>query len=182
MKNLFITVILITLLVSNKVLGQRYMARNGYVRFYSEAPVEDIEAINHDGLSIFDLETKDIAFTVPIRSFQFEKKLMQEHFNENYLESDKYPQATFKGTIENFKKIDDEQKLTASGDMTIHGVTKHISVDGTGTFTDGHITLKAVFPVRLEDYKVKIPKVVIYNIAEVVEVTIEFEYTPYENN
>ncbi len=161
--------------------AQKYIARNGYAHFYSEAPIENIEAKNEDGKSLFDVATGEIAFTIPIQSFQFEKSLMQEHFNENYLESEKYPNATFKGKILNFSSSAGEQQLTAEGSITIHGVTKPLSAEGTGKWNGDSFVLKSSFPVKLEDFKIKIPKVVFYNIAEIVDVTIEFNYTPYDN-
>ena len=162
--------------------GQRFIARNGYVRFYSEAPLENIEAVNNDGQSILDISTERIAFTIPINDFKFEKKLMQQHFNENYLESDKYPTSTFTGRISGISHASGKQELTAEGELTIHGQTREISVKGHGTITDEKIMLEASFPVELVDFNIKIPKVVFYNIAEVVDVTIKFEYSPYEPN
>ncbi|MBS0000831.1 MAG: YceI family protein [Cyclobacteriaceae bacterium] len=158
------------------------MARNGYVRFFSEAPLENIEAVNNEGLSIFESSTNKIAFTIPIKNFEFEKSLMQQHFNENYLESDKYPSSTFKGEIKGFSDTSDQQVLKAHGEMTIHGVTREITVEGQGIKRDDKIILEASFPVKLEDYDIKIPKVVLFNIAEVVDVTIKFEFELYEPN
>lgn len=168
------------LFISAGTYAQKYLARSGNVHFYSEAPVENIEANNADGKSIFDTQTGEIAFSIPIKSFEFEKSLMQEHFNENYMDSEKYPNATFKGNVLNFKRISGDQKLKAEGSMTIHGVTKQLSVEGMGNWDDDSFALKASFPVKLEDYKIKIPKIVFYNIAEIVDVTIEFNYTPYD--
>jgi polyisoprenoid-binding protein YceI len=163
------------------VLGQRYIARNGYVRFFSEAPLENIEAINQEGLSIFETSSGKIAFNIPIEHFEFEKKLMQQHFNENYLESEKYPTATFQGEITGFSDAEGKQDLKVKGKMTIHGVTNEFSAAGSGIKDGKHIVLEASFPIKLEDYKIKIPRVVLYNIAEVVEVTLKFEYVPYED-
>lgn len=178
----FVLIILIITGMAHNVKGQKYIARNGYVRFFSEAPLEDIEAVNHEGLSIFETGTNRIAFTIPIIHFEFAKKLMQQHFNENYLESEKYPNSTFQGVIIGFKEAEGKQKLKAEGRMTIHGVTQNITVEGQGIKEGDQIMLEASFPIKLEDYKVKIPKVVLYNIAEVVDVTIKFEYVPYEEN
>lgn len=165
-------------------MAQKYIARNGYVRFFSEAPLEDIEAINQEGLSIFETSSGEIAFTIPIDQFEFEKKLMQQHFNENYLESEKYPNSTFKGEIIGFSdtELNSKQDLKARGEITIHGITREIMVTGTGNIKDHHIFLEAKFPIALKDFQIKIPRVVLYNIAEVVEVTIRFEYIPYEEN
>jgi len=164
------------------VLGQRYIARNGYVRFFSEAPLEDIEAVNQEGLSIFQTSSGKIAFTISIEHFEFDKKLMQQHFNENYLESEKYPNSTFQGEIVGFSAVSGKQELKARGKLTLHGVTREISVTGTGFQEGDRIVLEASFPIKLVDYNIKIPKVVMYNIAEEVEVTIKFEYVPYEEN
>jgi hypothetical protein len=174
--------VLLLILQSNGSFGQKYFAENGYVRFFSEAPLEDIEAVNDDGSSIFETGTGRIAFTIPIKNFEFEKKLMQQHFNENYLESDKYPTSTFSGKILGFGDSSEEQELTARGELTIHGVTKEVTIEGQGKMTGDRIMLEASFPVQLEDYNIKIPKVVMFNIAEVVDVTIKFEYFPYESN
>jgi len=165
--------------ISHEIFGQRYIARNGSIRFFSTAPLENIEAINNQGLSVVDISSGEIAFTIPITGFEFEKNLMQQHFNENYMESERFPNSTFKGKIFGFTDSSKDQPLKASGDLTIHGVTKNITVNGTGYFAEDKIILKASFPIKLADYKIKIPKVVFYNIAEVVDVSIEFEYAPY---
>lgn len=176
----FLWIILFISGITQEVSGQKYIARNGYVRFFSEAPLENIEAINQKGLSIYDMTTGKIAFNIPIENFEFEKKLMQQHFNENYLESEKYPNSTFQGDIIGFSKVEGKQDLKARGKMTIHGVTRDISVTGKGVKEGDHIVLEAMFSIKLEDYNIKIPRVVLYNIAEEVEVTIKFEYVPYE--
>ena len=102
---------------------------------------------------------------------------MKEHFNEKYLESEKYPKAIFKGKINGFKNSGKEE-LTAEGDMTIHGVTKYIKVQGTITTQKKELHLATTFTVRLEDYEVQIPKLLWQNIAEEVEVKILFIYKP----
>lgn len=166
------------LAVSFTAHAQKYKSTEGKVRFFSEATLENIAADNEDGSSVYDESTGDIVFSIPITSFKFEKSLMQEHFNENYMESEKYPKAIFKGKVNDFDKGKGVQNVSAAGDMTIHGVTKSINVDGVMEYRDGKIFLKSVFPVRLEDYKVKIPQVLWQNIAEEVEVTINFVYKP----
>jgi len=157
--------------------AQRLKTTTGQVSFYSEAPMENIEANSAKVTSILDLEKGDMAFLIPITSFQFEKKLMQEHFNENYLESEKYPDATFKGKLLNYDpNAKGEQSVKAKGQMTIHGVTKEIDVEGTLKPSGNGMELKTKFPIRVADYKIKIPKIVFYNIAEVVDVTINLTY------
>lgn len=160
------------------VHGQKFKSVESNVKFFSEATLENIAADNTDGSSVFDESTGEIVFSIPIASFQFRKSLMQEHFNENYMESDKYPKAIFKGKVIGFDRNNGKQTVNAEGDLTIHGETRTVKVDGTMEYRDGKIYLNSVFPVRLEDYKVKIPQVLWQNIAEEVEVTVNFIYEP----
>lgn len=160
--------------------AQKFVADSSYVRFFSEAPIENIEATNVKGASVFDSGDGRIVFSIPIKNFTFDKSLMQEHFNENYLESDKYPKASFSGKIDNWSKTSGSSKATASGEMTIHGVTKEVSVEGDLVFTEDMVSISATFPIEVANYKIKIPKAVFYNIAEIVEVTVYFEYKPNE--
>ena len=105
---------------------------------------------------------------------------MQKHFNDSYLESEKYPKATFTGTVSGFKLKGGKQKVTSKGDLVLHGVTRTITSEGTMEMRDGKITLLTSFPVQLEDYQIKIPKVVFYNIAKEVQVKINILYKTYE--
>ncbi|MEP1097581.1 MAG: YceI family protein [Cyclobacteriaceae bacterium] len=162
--------------------GQKLKAAESSIRFYSKAPIEDIEATNAGASSIVDVDSKSFVFVVPVKEFSFRKKLMQEHFNENYLESDKYPKAIFKGKIKNWNGEKGGFSATAEGEMSLHGVEKQVSIDGQIIYDDTGMTISAVFPIKLEDYKIKIPKAVFYNIAEVVEVTISFQYKLYEQD
>ena len=171
------TSFLLLALSPKDTLAQRYKSSSSTVHFFSKAPVEDIEAKNLDGKSAIDLASGDIVFSIPIKSFTFEKSLMQEHFNENYLESDKFPSATFKGKITNYDLSQNEmQNVTAKGLITIHGVENEISAEGQFKIIDNSLEITAKFPIKLEDFKIKIPKVVFYNIAEIVDVTISFNY------
>jgi len=162
--------------------GQKYLSDKSTVTFFSEAPVENIKATSEEASSIFDMGSGKIAFSVPIKSFQFRKSLMQKHFNENYMDSEKYPKATFEGKITNYQAVDGSYKARASGEMTIHGKTNKIEVDGDVIINDQTITISAVFPIALKDYKIKIPKILFSNIAEVVEVDVSFQYKPYVPN
>lgn len=153
--------------------------RNVTFSFYSSAPLEDIEAKTTQGVSAINTATKAIYFKVPINTFQFRKKLMQEHFNENYLESDKYPHAEFKGkVVENVDlKKDGVYPVTVEGTLDIHGVAKTYREKGTITVQNGVVSAKSKFNVRVADHKIKIPSLVVKNIAEVVEVTVEAVYS-----
>jgi hypothetical protein len=161
----------------------KYFTSNGKITFYSSAPIENIEALNSKVTSLLDTDNGDIVFSMLIKDFVFEKSLMQEHFNENYMESDKYPKATFKGRIANLADVKFEENgkynATIQGDLTIHNVTKKISVNGTIETKEGKIFAKAKFPIRVKDYNIDIPKLVFQNIAEVVEVTVDMVYQPY---
>ncbi len=169
-------------LLSIAGFSQRFKSTDSYIKFYSDAPVEDIEAVNKNASSIIDIESQAVVFVVPITSFEFDKSLMQEHFNENYLESEKYPKAIFKGKLIEWNGEKGKVLAKAEGEFDLHGVKKNVSMEGEIDYQDGKIIINSVFMIKLEDYKIKIPKAVFYNIAEEVEVTVKFEYAPYEKN
>lgn len=175
-------IFVITLLTSFAISAQRYKSSESHIRFYSDAPVEDIEAINTKSSSIVDVESKAVVFVIPINGFEFEKSLMEEHFNENYLETEKYPKAIFKGKITDWSGEKGKSTAKAEGELDLHGVKQQVSMEGEIDFNDDKMTINSVFMIKLEDYKIKIPKAVFYNIAEEVEVTVKFEYAPYEKN
>lgn len=162
----------------------RYLTRTGHIKFFSSAPLEDIEAHNNKVLSIVDLAKGQVAVDMLIKAFEFEKKLMQEHFNENYMESDKHPKSTFKGTFDvpsGLKNMTDgTYELDVKGDITIHGITKPINTKATLTVASGKLSGGLKFNVKVKDHKISIPKVVVRNIAEEVEVTASFEFEPYK--
>jgi polyisoprenoid-binding protein YceI len=157
--------------------GQKFVTKNGHIRFYSETPVETIEAHNRQVSSALDIATGDFVFKVLIKSFEFEKALMQEHFNENYLESDKYPDATFTGRITNLSSMDLTKDGTYNAEieglLKIHNETRKVNEKGTFRVADGKITGKSVFVIHIADYNIRIPKTVINNIAEDIEVTVD---------
>ena len=170
----------ICFLLSLPVMGQQYLLAESTVNFYSSAPMENIEATTTKSKSLFNAQTGEIAIIIPVKTFEFEKKLMQEHFNENYLESHNYPEATFKGKITGFDpQQKGAQKAVARGEMNIHGVSRSIDVTGTLEFKGDEVLLLAKFPVRVADYKVDIPQLVFYNIAEVVDITFKAKYLPH---
>lgn len=162
----------------------RYLTREGHIKFFSSAPLEDIEANNYKALSIVDLSKGEIAVNLLIKAFEFEKKLMQEHFNENYMESGKYPKSTFKGSFEvpaDLKAMKDgSYEVDVTGEMTIHGVKQNVNSKATLTVAGGSLSGKVVLNLKVDDYKIKIPKVVVRNIAQDIEVTGTFAYEPYK--
>lgn len=176
MKKISVFTLLVTLCICG--YGQKYKSSSSNIRFFSDAPIEDIEATNKETTSIIDVESKAFVFQIPIASFEFDKELMEEHFNENYLETEKYPNAIFKGKIENWNGEQGEQTVMAKGELDLHGVKKEISIESKINYSADKITVSSVFSIQLKDYKIKIPKAVFYNIAEVVEVTVNIEYAP----
>lgn len=156
----------------------RYMDRAGHASFFSKAPLEDIEAHTDQALCVLDAASGEVATSMLMRSFRFEKSLMQEHFNEKYVESDKYPKATFAGKITNMSELDLSQNGTytanVKGDITLHGETKPLEAEVQLVVKDNVIEASSTFNLRVKDFKITIPSLVARNIAEVVEVKVSF--------
>ena len=163
-----------------------YFTKSGEISFFSSAPIEDIEARNSKVTSVIDVGTGNIEFSVLIMAFEFKKALMQEHFNESYMESTKFPKATFKGKITDISQIDfssdGSYPATVSGQMTIHGVTKAIESAGKFVVKDGKISLEADFTLIPADYNIKIPHLVKDNIAEKIKVRVKNSYEPFKKS
>ena len=177
------TVIVICLFLGafhSNLFGQKYVLEKSSVSFYSHAPVEDIEAYSVEGNSIIDLETGDMVFSIPIRSFQFEKGLMQEHFNENYMESHKFPNATFSAVAFDWVPFKGEMEISVGGDFNVHGKTNRMEITGQMLVEANRVVIDAEFEVAIANHAIKVPKALFYNIAEVIKVTIHFEYKPFE--
>ncbi|MFB6455501.1 YceI family protein [Chitinophaga sp. Hz27] len=153
-------------------------AKGATISFYSSAPLEDIEAKSTQAVSAINLKTKAINFKVPITSFEFEESLMQEHFNSDYLESKKYPYSEFNGKIVDNVDLtkDGTYNVTVTGSLNLHGVNKDYSVKATITVQGGALKGNAKFNVRLADHNIKIPTIIVKNIAEVVAVTVSGNY------
>jgi hypothetical protein len=157
--------------------AQKFNTESGLISFFSDAPVEDISAQNSMVGSIFDASNGDIVFMVPIKDFQFEKRLMREHFNEKYMETHKYPKASFKGKVTEYNvSKSGSQQVKVNGTLSLHGVTRDISAAGTMDFQNGKMIAKSKFMLKLADYNISIPQIVWQNISEEVEVKIEFTY------
>ncbi|MFY0594580.1 YceI family protein [Roseivirga sp.] len=178
---LALTMLMCTLAVNAQ---NRYLTRTGHVKFFSTAPMEDIEAHNNKVLSIVDVSKGEVAVDMLMKAFEFEKKLMQEHFNENYMESAKYPKSTFKGSFDSpsgLKEMKDgTYEVDVQGEITIHGVKRPLTTKAILTVKDQKLIGDLVFNVRVKDHEISIPKVVVKNIAEVVEVTASFAYELYK--
>lgn len=176
-----IIMLLFLLGISTTTFAQdKLITKTGHVWFYSHAALEDIEAHSRQAAAIIITAKGSIAVMIPIMSFQFRKTLMQEHFNENYMQSAKYPKATFIGSINNLAEINPKKngiyKTTAEGDLTIHNVTKHIKADGTVEVKDGKYYIKSKFYVLLKDYDIAIENRFTRNIASTVEVNVDLNF------
>ncbi|MCQ6960247.1 YceI family protein [Mucilaginibacter aquariorum] len=178
----YIGVILLAWFSINQAGQDIYACKNAVVTIYSKAPVEDIDARSDKGTSVFNTATGELAFSVPIRSFKFDKARMQEHFNENYMESDKYPQATFKGKINGKPDVtkDGTYPVTAAGVFEVHGVKQTRTITGKLMVKGGAINLSSEFMVACKDHQIEIPKLVFYNIAENIRVQVNATYAPYK--
>ena len=164
---------------SASLFSQVYKQTEGNVRFFSEATIEDIEAQNDKALCRMRASDSSIVVMITNSAFHFEKPLMEEHFNENYMESEKYPHSIFKGKVisgMDFTK-DGEYQVTVKGTLTIHGVEKEREFTGTITKKGDDLTLHTVFEVTVADHGIEVPSLYIENIAEVVEVTADFKLT-----
>jgi hypothetical protein len=161
--------------------SQSYVTKTGMIKFFSQAPLEKIEAVNRQVNAALVNPSGDFVFRVLIKSFNFEKAMMQEHFNENYLESDKFPQATFLGKVTNIKEIDFTKDGTypavVEGKLTIHGQTQTVKENGTMEVKGDAVTAKAKFNILLADYKISIPNTVVNNISKSIEITVEVMMT-----
>jgi polyisoprenoid-binding protein YceI len=172
-----LTTLLLSMLLASFAVAQKLNSHSSKVSFFSKAAVEDIKAENVKSTSIFNVTTGDAAFIIPIVDFEFDKSLMKQHFNEKYLESEKYPKSTFAGKLVGFNpSAKGAQSVVAKGKLSIHGVVREVEIPATLEWTTTNVLAKAVFKVKLEDYKIKIPKLLWKNIAEEVEVTVEYNY------
>jgi hypothetical protein len=169
------------ILISNLIFSQKLVTKTGQVKFLASVPtaVEEVAATNNSVSAVFNTATGEIASLALIKAFKFKVPLMEEHFNENYLESDKYPKATFTGRISGF----DISKVTAAktnynveGDFTMHGVTKHLKITADITKVNDKIAVSSVFTIKAEDYNIKIPSLVKQKVASDIKVWVDFNF------
>ena len=182
MKKLIMFVAISSMLVSVLSAQDKYYTKTGKINFKSKATLENIEALNKSVTAVLDTKTGNLQFAVLMKGFEFEKALMQEHFNENYVESHKYPKAEFKGAVLNNNDInytkDGTYKAKVKGQLTIHGETKEVETDGTIQVKAGKLMTDATFGVTLADYKIEIPKLVKDNIAKIVNIEVDCTLDP----
>lgn len=156
-----------------------YICKDAFISFFSPAPIADVAAQTDRAVSAINMKTGDVYFKVPMRTFEFKRGLMQQHFNNDYLQTDKYPFATFEGKIQNFTPPsgDGTFPVTVAGQMTIHGVSKAYTEPGTLELKDGQLTATTAFNISLEDHHIEIPTILNYHVAKVVAVKMKATYT-----
>ena len=160
MKGIILTVLLICSTVAS---AQQYLTREAQLSFDAGSPLEDIEAFTESGSAVFDASSGKIGVQVLMTSFQFKRALMQEHFNENYVESEKFPKASFRGVF---------AEGAVKGALSIHGITQEISVPASLTQEDGNFVLVTSFKILLADYGVKIPSAVANKISNTASIQV----------
>ncbi len=179
-----IIVLIILVIISRAGVAQICIAKTCEVSFFSASPLENIEAIAKAPKTFLNTATNDVQIQITNTAFVFQKPLMQEHFNENYMESEKFPNTIFKGKIN--EKIDwtkeGEQKVTVTGKMSMHGVDKDITFDGIVNIKGGEITISTKFKIHVADYNIKVPSLYIQNIAEDVDVKLNAVLVPFKKN
>lgn len=171
------------LLLATGVQAQdRYFTKTGKIEFYSKAAMEDIEAKNKTVTAVLDAKSGALQFAVQMKSFEFEKALMQEHFNENYVESGKFPKADFKGTVVNNSAVnytkDGTYNVQVKGKFTLHGVTKDLEAPATIKVDNGSLEGKATFTIQLSDYNISIPSVVKEKISNNIKIVVDTKLEP----
>lgn len=182
MKKAFVIFLIFFVQISNA--QSIYICNNGEVSFFSKTVLEDIDATSKNLNSILNIATGEIVFVVPITSFKFKKALMQEHFNEKYLESEKYPKATYQGKINekpDFSK-DGDYEITSTGVLSIHGVDQQRTEKGKLSVKNGIFTIQCDFNVPIKDHKIEIPKLLAQNIADSVMVKFLASYTVFKKD
>ena len=164
----------------------KFFTKSGRVTFDASGPLEKIEAINDKSTSVVDFSTGQIEFGVLLKAFLFERALMQEHFNENYVESDKYPKATFKGTIADASKIDRTKDgnypVKVSGQLTLHGVTKDVETIATFIVKNGAVSASSDFKIEADDYNIAIPTLVKDKVANIINIQVQTNYEPLKTS
>ncbi|HEV2831588.1 MAG TPA: YceI family protein [Hanamia sp.] len=178
-KNILL-ILVICVAANSQINGQIYFTKNGRISFFSKTILEDINADNNQVISILNLQTSGLQFSLLNNAFHFPKAKMEEDFNEDYMESSRYPRSTFKGTIAGIDKIDFSKDGTwpvnVSGELMIHGVTKSIAVPGKIIIKGEKVSASASFKILPKDYKIRIPSLVSNKIAESIDVTVDCLY------
>ena len=170
----------ITLFALSTVNAQLYFTKNGQVSFFSKTILENINADNEQVISVLNIQTGEIQFSLLNNAFHFPKAKMEEDFNEDYMESSKYPNSIFKGNVLNIANINFEKdgtsEVSVTGSLTIHGVVKIITIPGQIIVQGGKVSAVASFKISPKDYNIKIPSVVSNKISDSIDVTVKCLY------
>lgn len=155
--------------------GQLYSTRTGYISFFSRTPLEDIAAYNNQVFAVIDVGKKNLAFALLMKGFLFTRQLQQDHFNENYVESDKFPKASFSGSYTGDLEMakDGVYAIAVKGSLTIHGITKQVSTSATLEVKQGRLLGLCTFIVKPEDYNITIPSLVRDKIAREMTISVK---------
>ena len=180
-KTIFLAAILFyATCAAGKCFGQEYFTKNGKISFFSKASLENISADNNQVISLLNIQTGALRFYVLVNAFHFPKAMMEEHFNTDYMESDKYSASTFKGIISGLNNIDlnkdGSYPVEVSGTLQIHGVSKNVTTKGTINIKNGKLSATSVFKILLKDYHIAIPSIVVNNISEQIEISVSCQY------
>jgi polyisoprenoid-binding protein YceI len=180
MKKLFILLMLISV-ATTAVLAQDYLTKNGKISFHSSTPIEDIDAVNNEAVSTLNTTNGQFDFRVAILGFKFDAVDMQKHFNgETYMDSKKYPKASFSGKISDLSKVDFKKdgtyNITVAGNLTIKDVTKPVTTTGTITVKGGKIIAKSEFKIKRADYHVTGEAIHEKKIGQVITINIDCTY------
>ncbi len=177
MKFIASAIICLILICPAVAFSQRYTTRNAFVGFYSRTALEDIKAENNQVFAIIEPGTKKIAFSLLLKGFIFPKELMQEHFNENYVESDKYPKANFTGAYTGDVDLskDGVYKVVVKGDLNLHNTTKSVEAPATLEVKAGHLIGTSEFKAKPEDYNISIPSLVRDKIDKEIAVKVKID-------
>lgn len=162
--------------------SKKMICRQGNVTFFSYTAVENIEAANNQVVSIIDISNGEIGVQMLMRAFVFKKALMEEHFNESYVESDIYPKLTFTGAFENMPEtLNSPNSIIINGSMDFHGVQREVQLTARAEKKESTIILNGDFNVLIDDFAIKVPALLVPNISKEIQVTFRFEYYDYEN-
>jgi YceI-like domain len=179
----YVFVVFLSLLNIHQEGQDIYVCKNARITLFSGALIEDIKAVSSAGVSVYNSGTGELDFSVALSSFKFDKAFMQQHFNSDYMESDKFPKAIFKGKIQEHVDItkDGTYPVSAAGELTVHGVTQKRTVQGNLTVKNGIINMTSEFMVKCADHHIDIPQILFYHIAESIKITVSATYSSYKN-
>lgn len=179
----FILISMLSLINLPGIPQTSFITREGTISFYSSAPLEDIDAVNNRVQAVLDASSGEIAIRMRIEDFTFRMALMQRHFNERFMNSDQYPESVFTGYISDYNELamaTSKENVVVNGALTIRGITRNVEINGIMVRSGPHLICEATFPVSLEDYDIRIPRLLIRNIAEVFEVTVNMRLAPVD--